>query len=37
MPIYFHRKCESRSFILLNLNFYRVVSGVGMSVLNGEL
>lgn len=37
MPIYFYRKYESKSFILLNLNFSRIVSGVGMSLLNGEL
>ncbi|EJQ50512.1 hypothetical protein IEI_02919 [Bacillus wiedmannii] len=37
MPIYFYRKCESRSLILLNLNFSRIVSSVGMSILNGEL
>lgn len=37
MPIYFYRKYVSNSYILLNLNFFGIVSGVGMSVLNEEL
>ncbi len=37
MPIYFDRKCESRSLNVLHLNFSRIVLSVGMSILNGEL